>query len=669
MTAGRHSRNYAGALFQTWERIRLNTHVARFPLSWQAKLNKKLGRAPTAGNLRRWAEVVDKLCASERGGLRPDASDGEICQQADLTARDMRDRLKDVESVWLGRAMERPGGEACGMPLVRLGFNRSPLDAGFVEAMQALAVREVLTARGLDDLWPGGLSSDPAKCGWVKPGARAAWIKRAMCPRFWRRVYRRLHAATVGAVEVGIGLVRKTAGLYCSDDQVKRSKAQDVRNAAVLESVVAVNDRQQAYTLAELAATGVANQEIRRHELLTRIAGFELIAKDCGHMGVMVTVTCPSRFHAATTRADGRVIDNPKYQDLTPRDGQENLALKWSRCRSAAARAGLEWYGFRIAEPQHDGTPHWHILLFMPRAADGFDAYVLLQALVRKYFLDQDEPDEPGAQKYRVDFEAIDWNRGSAVGYVIKYISKNIDGHGVGLDLFGNDAVTSSQRVRAWARQWRIRQFQQVGGAPVTVWRELRRIHPDNVPESAPAPLRQALSAMNIAAVEPGVQALAWAKYNAAQGGVSACRRDRLIKLIKEKLSTKTRYGEPSPDRIVGVWSEGVELFVPEHMAHMRNAAPLSRPLTLEVESERAAWLMGGHSKRAALDVAALVFERIGAAERTRIHVNNCTGPRDWNAPPPSMFGPVRRRVHKLRRFGWHETAPADPGNQLEYEK
>lgn len=54
--------------------------------------------------------------------------------------------------------------------------------------------------------------------------------------------------------------------------------------------------------------------------------------------------------------------------------------------------------------------------------------------MLREYALLEDS-NEPGAQQYRFKVELIHPNKGSAVGYIAKYISKNIDGFGLDSNL------------------------------------------------------------------------------------------------------------------------------------------------------------------------------------------------------------------------------------------
>lgn len=440
-------------------------------------------------------------------------------------------------------------------------------------------------------------------------------MARMTDPLWWRRQLRQQHGRAVEGAAIFLGYVNKRRDIYVSDETVRRRQQQNKRNAETLEASKARNELGQEFTLAELSARSTSNKRIRRAELMTRIGGFERVATDLGHVGIFLTVTCPSRMHRHRT-IGGRVEDNPRYDGTDPRQAQKYLAKVWARIRASLKRKGIALYGFRIAEPQHDGTPHWHFLLFsQPSQIEDIEATVCRYALA-------DSPDEPGAHRHRVDCKRIDPDKGTAAGYIAKYVAKNIDGHGLNQDLAGGeyleaDGKDTAQRVEAWATTWGIRQFQQIGGPPVTVWRELRRV--ESIPAGAPEHLHLAHRAVNKTAVIEGREnaTVAWDHYCQAQGGVTVGRNYR-IRISTEDRGILGRYGEILGKQPIGVETESLEHYTPPHMAHMTPTPKIPRLVHWFVASVRHAWEVISRSGTEAL-------RKLRAIDAPWTCVNNCT--------------------------------------------
>lgn len=456
-------------------------------------------------------------------------------------------------------------------------------------------------------------------------------IARMSCQQWWRRRLRRQHARNVEGSAIRLGYVNRNRDLYVSKERVRARIQQKERNRLTLESTIARNEFGDEFTIAELSATSTANPRIRRSELMTRLSGFERVAIECGHAGLFATVTCPSRFHRHLTVNDGKtVLDNPRYDPReNPSTAQAHLREVWSLIRSALNRREIGIYGFRIAEPQHDATPHWHMLFFCePQHVETVKEIFLRYALA-------DSPDEPGAREHRCDFKAIDWSKGSAAGYIAKYVAKNIDGHGVGTDLNGTPATESALFVDAWAATWGIRQFQQIGGPPVGVWRELRRI--EQLPEGAPAHLRQAHDAVNKKSVIEGRDgtSVAWDSYCKAQGGVF-CGRNARIKLAMLAPETLTRYGEEPAPRPYGVETTSLELYATAEAPQ----AITSRVVHWIAESARHTWEIVSRKKpRTKGDAFA---ERTESAQPWTC-VNNCTRNSDHRIEAQTLPKPYKK--------------------------
>jgi hypothetical protein len=432
------------------------------------------------------------------------------------------------------------------------------------------AAGEVVTREWLND-WLVQLEARPFDLydpnGGPVEEQLAGMVKRASCAHWWRRQVRRAAVRKREAQAQARGLISvRTSQPYVTDETLRARIKRQASNRAILEATEIESPDGEVINLWAAVDASTANKAVRRGELMTRIRGCDEWAQARGLAGIFTTNTLPSRFHAQRFKG-GR---NPTWDGSTPRDGQRWLCKTWARVRAALHRERIGVFGFRIAEPHHDGCPHWHMLLWAEP-----EKLARLQALMRAHWL-KDDGDEPGAEKHRVKVERLDPKKGSAAAYVSKYIAKNIDDAGaVGTeghrDDFGGEQVeiieggNKAARVEAWAGEWGIRQFQAIGQPPVTVWRELRRVDSQAV-EGMSHRVRKAHEAVN----RDGDRRACWRAYMDAQGGAMV-GRGYGVRVIEETEGREGRYGTTYLPRPVGVYdAERPQVLAPSNRKQWR---------------------------------------------------------------------------------------------------
>ena len=436
--------------------------------------------------------------------------------------------LMSVTGPWRGR--------------VGLAASDDDLREAAVEARRGAVdrVRAVMRVGGGLDVVRRALEGHCASWG-VAPAEQAGepGVRRMLDDRWYLRRLRRALGRRAEGAAVRAGVVRREVWPYASDDSVERRRHQRRRVARVMEAAVAVAADGEAVAMADVVAGSLANPECRRSELMVRIRGCDEYAESQGWQCEFWTLTTPSRFHAQSIKGDLLSGANTNYDGSSPREAQRWLSAQWAKARAAWARVGLRVAGLRTAEPHHDGTPHWHVIVYGPAA----DVRVARQ-LVRRYVL-RDEGAEPGAWRHRFNFKIAEEGRGAAA-YAAAYISKNINGAGMdgqGDDEAGGYISDAVKRVDAWASHWGIRQFQFFGMPRVGLWRTLRRVEPAELPRGA------VLEAARAAADESD-----WCRFwKAAASGA--------LEFIKgaERL---TAYGDAARPAVVGVCEGGRRLLV-----------------------------------------------------------------------------------------------------------
>lgn len=410
-------------------------------------------------------------------------------------------------------------------------------------------------ARQLADKWAGPIrNTSPDDCAEITAKARSfcaylslpypkgetdySSLLRLTNARWWRKQINVAVPRVIDQTSRKYGQVNKARNIYLSDSAFKMWQSRQSAARDLLESMVATNDVGQQYTLAELSEKSISNPHIRRTELMVRMRGLEEYAQSIGFdRAQFITITAPSKYHAFNQRG----IQNVKWNHSNPRIVNDYLNGVWARVRARLDRQGVQYFGVRVAEPHHDGCPHWHILVFSRR----FDS-LEINAACREYAL-QEDGNEKGARSARCVIVPIKGEKGSAVGYIAKYISKSIDGRGIQSDLYDKDAKSGAVRIRAWASTWGIRQFQFFGSAAIGPWRELRRVR-----RSVPEPYESARLAADQAE---------FARFLtiAVGSGFAVYRQPFVCNETGETDSPYNEYGELKPMPIRGVIAAGCE--------------------------------------------------------------------------------------------------------------
>jgi len=423
---------------------------------------------------------------------------------------------------------------------------------------------------------------------------------RMQTEKWWKGRLRRVAASWREHLQIALANVSKKHTPYASNMTVSEWREQKRRTREFLKGMELEDEEGNRISLIEKYDGSVANPAIRRCELMTRIRGFENICNEMGFIGEFYTLTAPARYHA-TIKTGHR---NRKWNGASPADTQRYLCSVWQKIRAKLHREEIRIFGIRVAEPHHDATPHWHMLMFMrPEQAER------VREIMRDYAWQEDgsELTTDKARKARFHAEAIDPEKGSATGYVAKYISKNIDGYaldGETDDESGKDLKETASAVSAWAARWHIRQFQFVGGAPVTVYRELRRM--------ADSETAHGLS-VEFAAAHDAADAGDWAGYVNAQGGPFVRRDELAVRTWYQASEDMNEYGEETV-RIKGVYATEVGDDTPI----------LTRLMQWKIVPKRA---------------VDLGFEFKDAPASSRSSVNNCTGGlRSEDSNPPESF-------------------------------
>lgn len=261
-----------------------------------------------------------------------------------------------------------------------------------------------------------------------------------------RRHMRRVFKRSVAMVNIALKVVGGGKGefQYCTPFETEIRKQQTARLKKWAEERVIVKKGSRR-PLIKLVENQVKHELAELHAFSK---GLEKYAKTHGKDWTFWTLTAPGVMHGNPLKGKNR------WDGTSPLKAHRWIAEMWKKVEARARMEGVVISGFRVVEPQQDGTPHWHLLAF----ADKQDLDTL-ERLIRS------QPGAPSWASYKGAkvVEGKD-NLSKASSYLFKYLKKTLDG----------DSSPAAAAADAWRAAWGIRGIQCFGLPPKGLWRAFR---------------------------------------------------------------------------------------------------------------------------------------------------------------------------------------------------
>ena len=196
-----------------------------------------------------------------------------------------------------------------------------------------------------------------------------------------------------------------------------------------------------------------ANHSPERYysEIQNRVNTLQKIAEQRELKPLFMTITLPSEYHRYST---AKKALNPKYNGTTPQEAVKALTKMFARLRQDRALKELtkeQRIYFRVNEPHKDGTPHTHILMFVP-----VDKIQKVKIAFKRLFDDR--------------YNDIQDDINNSTAYIMKYINKT-------LPLSKQENLSEKDKyLNAWYSKNRVVRFNSSKTlAPLNLYRLLHK--------------------------------------------------------------------------------------------------------------------------------------------------------------------------------------------------